>query len=149
MGRFGWRWHAICPSSDNNSITAGRLYKMNNAQLKVRLMDDIHKAMPQIDINKRISFDKYNTKNQIRVYKSFFSYVFEFLGIRESEYVFFQSKIYLEILYKVAEVLIISESIKESKGKDSSFLKEREIFYSTRFDKEIYKRFCEEHNLSL
>lgn len=72
MGRFGWRWHAICPSSDNNSITAGRLYKMNNAQLKVRLMDDIHKAMPQIDINKRISFDKYNTKNQIRVYKSFF-----------------------------------------------------------------------------
>lgn len=121
---------------------------MNNAQLKVRLIDDIHHAMPEIDINKRISFDKYSTKTQMRVYKNFFSYVFEFLGIRESEYVFFQSKIYLEILYKVAEVLIISESIKDSKGKDSSFLKEREIFYSSRFDKEIYMRFCEEHNLS-
>ncbi len=121
---------------------------MNNTQLKERLISDIHHAMPKIDIDKTISFEKYSTKNQIRVYKHFFSYVFEFLGIRESEYEFFQSNIYLEILYKVAEVLIISESVKESKGKDSSFLKEREIFYSSQFGTTIFKKFCENHKLA-
>jgi len=123
-------------------------YKMNNQQLKIQISNDIKKVFPWIDIDERISFDKYSVKNQIRVYKSFFTYIFEFLGIREAEYVFFQSKIYSEILYKVAEVFIVSESIKESKGKDSSFLKDKERFYASQFGSDILKRFCEGHNLT-
>ena len=121
---------------------------MNNRQLKIQITKDIKNVFPGIDIDNRISFDKYSLKNQIRVYKSFFTYIFEFLGIRESEYVFFQSKIYSEILYKVAEVFIISESIKDSKGRNSSFLKEKERFYAAQFGTDILKKFCEEHNLT-
>ena len=120
---------------------------MNNNRLKIQITRDIKQALPSIDIDSRISFDRYSTKNQIRVYKSFFSYVFEFLGIRESEYVFFQSKKYIEILYKIAEVFIISESIKESKGKGADFFKYKELFYASKFGTEISKKFCEEHNL--
>lgn len=120
---------------------------MNNQQLKMRITNDIKNVFPKIDIENRISFDKYSGKNQIRVYKRFFYYIFEFLGIRESEYVFFQSRIYSDILYKVAEIFIISESIKESKGKDVIFLINKERFYASQFGSDILKKFCEEHNL--
>ena len=121
---------------------------MNNVKLKMQISSDIRKVFPEIDIDQKISFDKYSVKNQIRVYKIFFTYIFEYLGIRESEYVFFKSKKYSDILYKISEILIISESIKESKGKDSAFLKDRERFWASQFGSDIFKKFCAEHSLT-
>lgn len=120
---------------------------MNNEQLKECIINDIKKVFPKMDLDKRISFNRYSTKNQIRIYKKLFTYVFEFLGSRESEYEIFKSQSYIEILYKVAEVLIITESINETRGNTSNCLKEIERNYASKFGPEICQKFCIENNL--
>ncbi len=120
---------------------------MTNEQLRLRVTNDINSAFPEIMVDDLISFNRYSMKNQIRVYRKIFTYVFEFLGLREAEYEYFESRDYIDILYKVAEYIIIKTVMNESKEWTADYFKEKEREYASKFGIEIFHKYCNAHNL--